>query len=128
MLLMHFIYRSLFFFIEPKFISQPSFGAPFTTTEDYVNLTGCIVATHFNLTKNEIYWLKNGYEKIHLNISDVIPKGGGVVKLTNNNFGVNVKYPIQGYYQCVIFNASYMKEEARSKKVHLQFQGNVSIS
>ena len=131
MLLMHFIYKSLFFsffFIEPKFISQPTFGAPFTTTKDYVNLTGCSVATHFNLTKNEIYWLKNGYEKIHLNISDVIPKGGGVVKLTNNNFRVNVKYPIQGYYQCAIFNASYMKEEARSKKVHLQFQGNVSIS
>lgn len=60
-------------------------------------------------------------------ISDVIPKSGGVVKLTNNNFKVNVKYPIQGYYQCAIFNASYMKEEVRSQKVHLQFQGNVSI-
>ena len=58
----------------------------------------------------------------------MIPKGGGVVKLTNNYFEVNVKYPIQGYYQCAIFKSGYMKEEARSQKVHLQFQGNVSIS
>ena len=74
-----------------------------------------------------VYWLKNGYEKIHLNISDVIPEGGGVVKLANNSFAVDEKYPIQGYYQCAV-NASYMKEEARSEKLHLQFQGKVFIS
>ena len=80
------------------------------------------------MTKNEIYWLRNGYKKTHLNINHGIPKGGGVVKLRNNNFKVKLKYPIQGYYQCAIFNASYMREEARSQKLHLQFQGNVFIS
>ena len=75
-----------------------------------------------------MYWLKNGYEKIHLNITNVIPMGGGVVKLTNNSFAGDEKYCIQGYYQCAVFNASYMKEEARSKKLHLQFQGNVFMS
>ena len=58
-------------------------------------------------------------------MSDVVPQGGGVVKLTNNSFNNVEKYPIQGYYQCAVFKASYMKEEERSKKVHLQFQGNV---
>ena len=54
--------------------------------------------------------------------------GGGVVKLTNNSFAGDEKYCIQGYYQCAVFNASYMKEEARSKKLYLQFQGNVFMS
>ena len=58
----------------------------------------------------------------------MVPQSGGVVKLTNNSFNVVEKYHIQGYYQCAVFNASYMEEEERSKKVHLQFQGNVFIS
>ena len=72
--------------------------------------------------------MKNGYETIHLNISGIVPKGGGVVKLRNNNFKVEEKCAVQGYYQCAVFNARYMKEEARSKKLHLQFQGNIFIS
>ena len=116
------------FFIEPKIISQPSFEAPFTSTNDPVNLIGCSIASHFNLTETEVYWLKNGYEKIHLSISGKIPKGGGVVKLTNNSFKVDEKYAVQGYYQCAVFNTRYMKEEAKSEKLHLQFQGNAFIS
>ena len=86
-------------FTEPKIISQPSFEAPFNITKDLnrfttVNLIGCCIASHFNLSQTEVYWLKNGYEKLHLIISDVISKGGSVVKLTNNNFKVNEKYRI----------------------------------
>ena len=57
----------------------------------------------------------------------MIPEGGGVVTLANNSFAVDEKYPIQGYYQCAV-NVSYMKGEARSEKLHLQFQGKVFIS
>ena len=57
----------------------------------------------------------------------MIPEGGGVVKLTDDSFQSDEKYRIQGYYQCVVFNSSYMKEQARSEKLHLQFQGNVFI-
>ena len=116
------------YFIEPKIISQPSFEAPFSTTNDPVNLIGCSIASHFNLSETEVYWLKNGYEKIHLNITGVIPKGGGVIKVTNNSFKVDEKYAIQGYYQCAVFNTRYMKEEVRSEKLHLQFHGNAFIS
>ena len=124
---MNSIYVYHTFFVEPKIISQPSFETPFNTTKDFVKLIGCNIATHFNLSGAEVYWLKNGYEKIHLNISDVIPEGGGVVKLTDDSFKSDEKYRIQGYYQCVVFNSSYMKEQARSEKLHLQFQGNVFI-
>ena len=117
----------LFFFIEPRFVSQPSFEAPFTTTKDYVNLIGCSIATRFNISKTEVYWLKNGYEKIYTNISDKVPKGGGVVKLANISSKVDEKYTIQGYYQCAVFNPTYMTEESRSKTLHLQFQGNIFI-
>ena len=86
------------------------------------------VASHFNLSWTEICWLKNVYEKIHLNMSYVVIEGGGVVKLTNIIFEVAKKYPIQGYYQCAVFHASYKKVEERSEKVHLQFKGNVFIS
>ena len=88
---------------------------------------GCSIASHFNLSETEVYWLKNGHEKIYLNISGAVPKGEGVVKLINNSFKVDEKYLIQGYYHCVVFNARYMRKEARSKKLHLQFQGNIFI-
>ena len=120
-------YISNNFIIEPKIISQPSFEAPFNTTKDSVNLIGCSIATHFNLSDTEVYWLKNGYEKIQLNISDRIPKGGGVVKLPNHSFIGNEKFIIQGYYQCVVFDPNYMKEEVRSEKLHLKFQGKIFV-
>lgn len=85
------------------------------------------VALQLILTCHSVYWLKNGYEKIQLNLSDRIPKGGGVVKLPNHSFIGNEKFIIQGYYQCVVFDPNYMKEEVRSEKLRLKFQGNIFV-
>lgn len=71
--------------------------------------------------------VKSGYEKIQLNISDRIPKGGGVVKLPNHSFIGNKNFIIQGYYQCFVFDPNSMKEELRSEKLHLKFQGTIFL-
>ena len=120
----------IFFFIEPKILSGPSAESPFNTTEDEVFLIGCRIATHFNLSSTAVYWLKNGFEKTGFTRSGNIPEGGGVFQLRSNGFEVDPtsKYTIQGYYQCAVFDPLYMKEEVRSKRLDVQFQGNIFIS
>ena len=121
----------MIFFIDPKIISAPSIEAPpFATTADPVFLTECRIATHFNLSKTAVYWLKNGFEKTDFTSSGHIPEGGGVFPLRAKRFQAEPSsmHIIQGYYQCAVFDPRYMKEEVRSEKLHLQFQGNVFIN
>ena len=130
---MTFIYRlhvvAKNFFIEPKIISAPSACKPFTTTKDEVFLSGCRIATHFNLSSTTVYWLENGLEKTGFTSSGNIPEGGSVFQLTGKDFEVEpqMKFTIQGYYQCAVFDTRYMKEEVRSERLDVQFHGNIFI-
>ena len=94
-----------------------------------MSLIGCTIATHFNLSSTAVYWLKNGFEKTDFTISENIPEGGGVFQLRDKGFQVESqrKYAIQGYYQCAVYDTRYMKEEVRSERLDVQFQGNIFI-
>ena len=117
------------FFIEPKIISSPSFEVSFTTTADPVILRGCSIAIHFDPSETAVYWLKNGFEKSNFTGKRQIPVGGGVFRLGSKVFDVEPSsmYIIQGYYQCAVFDPRYMKEEVRSERLDVQFQGNIFI-
>ena len=94
-----------------------------------MSLIGCRIATHFNLSSTAVYWLKNGFEKTGFTIGGNIPEGGGVFQLRGKGFEVEPqrKYTIQGYYQCAVYDTRYMKEEVRSERLDVQFQGNIFI-
>ena len=86
----------------------------------------CNIASHFELHDADMYWFKNGFEKLKFRRIRGEAHGGSslqstTIELTSSS---NDSYSHQGYYQCVIFARKCMKKEVRSSKLQLQFQGN----
>ena len=93
-----------------------------------VNVT-CNVASHFLLDDADVYWLKNGFEKLKFRKIVNQPDRDGFLQSTTIELSAtsNDSYSYQGYYQCVVFARRFMKEEVRSSKLQLQFQGKFSM-
>ena len=86
----------------------------------------CNVASHFKLHDADMYWLKNGFEKLKLRKIRNQADRDGLLQSTTIELSAssNDSYSYQGYYQCVVFARRFMKEEVRSLKLQVQFQGN----
>ena len=86
----------------------------------------CNIASHFTLHDADMYWLKNGFKKLKLRRIRNEADGDSLLQSTTIELPVfsNDSYIRQGYYQCVVFAPRFMKEEIRSSKLQLQFQGN----
>ena len=124
-----------FFFLEPCF--KPYFVTPVeSTTKSQIKLW-CNITSHFEPKNADIYVRKNGFKKIHLREDQI---SIATIPLSNNSsnaslfqpyksiiqYQINGNYSAQGYYQCAVFNPTLMTQEARSRKLQLQFQGNIS--
>ena len=108
---------------------KPCLDRPVKAAKDFpVNLT-CVIASHFLLHDADVYWLKNGFEKLKFRkIGNQTDRDcllqSTIIELSaasNNSYGY------QGYYQCVVFSRRFMKEEVRSSKLQLQFEGKLSM-
>ena len=89
----------------------------------------CNVASHFLLHDADVYWLKNGFEKLKFRkIGNQVDRDGllqsSTIELPATS---NDSYSYQGFYQCVVFAPRFMKEEVRSSKLQVQFQGKFSM-
>ena len=123
---------SVFFsFLEPRF--KPYFVTPVeSTTTSPVNLR-CNITSHFKPNNSDIYLLKNGFKKVYLSENQtsisIVPLGNNLSLIQPYNsilqYQMHGNYSAQGYYQCAVFTSTFMTKEARSKKLPLQFQGNV---
>ena len=89
----------------------------------------CNVASHFILHDADVYWLKNGFEKLEFRkIRNQDDRDSLLQSMTIElSAASNDSYSHQGYYQCVIFAPRFMKEEVLSSKLQVQFQGNFSM-
>ena len=89
----------------------------------------CNVASHFLLHDADVYWLKNGFEKLKFRKIRNQANRDGLLQSTTVELSAtsNDSYSYQGYYQCVVFARRFMKEEVRSSKLQVQFQGKFSI-
>ena len=116
--------NTIFFFLFPKsdlaskIVQQPKFLRPFKNEGDKVLITGCRIISYFNLTNSDIYWLKDGIQKIMSEIGSVNKQ----YSMENLQF-IRSSYQNQGFYQCVVFSKGYMKSPIMSEKIHVQFAG-----
>ena len=116
-------------FLGPRIISKPYFKRPVKSAKDFpVNMT-CNIASHFMLHDADVYWLKNGFEKLkyrkirnHTDEESVLQSTTIELSASSND-----SYSHQGYYQCVVFAQRFMKKEVKSSKLQLQFQGNFFV-
>ena len=85
----------------------------------------CNIASHFMLHDVEVYWFKNGFEKLKFRKIQNHSVGQRLLQSTIElPSSSNDSYSHQGYYQCVIFAQRFMAKEVRSSKLQVQFQGN----
>ena len=116
-------------FLVPQIVSKPYLERPVKVAKDFpVNIT-CNVASHFTLHDVDMYWLKNGFEKLKFRkIVNQADRGNLLQSMTIElSASSNDSYSHQGYYQCAVFARRFMKEEVRSSKLQLQIQGNFSV-
>ena len=107
-------------------MSKPYFGRPVKAAKDVaVNMT-CNIASHFSLYETDVYWLKNGFENLKFKTTG---NQEGLLQSTTIALAAtsNDSYIYQGYYQCVVFAPRFMKEEVRSSKLQVQFEGKFSM-
>ena len=85
----------------------------------------CNIASHFMLHDVDVYWFKNGFEKLKFRKIQNHSVGQRLLQSTIElSSSSNDSYSHQGYYQCVIFAQRFMEKEVRSSKLQVQFQGN----
>ena len=86
----------------------------------------CNIASHFPLHDGDVYWIKNGFNKLNPNKIQNHSDGNRTFQSASIELSVsfNDSYKHQGYYQCVVFVQKFMKKEVKSSKLHVQFQGN----
>ena len=89
----------------------------------------CKVASHFVLHDADVYWLKNGFEKLKFRKIGNQTDRDSLLQSTTIElpFTSNDSYSHQGYYQCVVFARRFMKEGILSSKLQVQFQGSFSM-
>ena len=89
----------------------------------------CKVASHFTLHDADVYWLKNGFEKLKFRKLRNQADGDSLLQYTTIELSAtsNDSYGHQGYYQCAVFAQRFMKKEVLSSKLQVQFQGIFSI-
>ena len=107
-------------------MSKPYFDRTVKAAKDLtVNMT-CNVASHFLLRETDVYWLKNGFEKLKFKTTG---NQEGLLQSTTIELAAtsNDSYIYQGYFQCVAFAPRFMKEEARSSKLQVQFEVKFSM-
>lgn len=85
---------------------------------DAVEIIGCLVKSTLNLTQIGGYYVHQNNRKIPSSIS-YSPSGWRFAGLLIPES----TYETQGTYQCGIFAEEFMKNEIRSKKVNVQFEG-----
>ena len=125
-----FIWKFHFSILVPRIISKPYLKRPVKVTKDFPVKMTCNVASHFVLHDADIYWLKNGFQKLKFKrkIGNQADRENLIQSTTIElSASSNDSYSHQGYYQCVVFARRFMKEEVRSSKFQLQFQGNFSM-
>ena len=108
----------------PYFTKHPEFRTPVKIITDNTFLFACNFASHFNISESDVYWLKNGYEKVQIGLSGrnpIVAMGGSVLRTLDIAFEVPTYFD-QGSYQCVVYNR-YTKREVKSRKLHLQYEG-----
>ena len=73
----------------------------------------------------DVYWIKNGFDKLNYSKIQKHSDGGHLLQLASVelSYSANDSYSYQGYYQCVVFAATFMKQEVISPKLHVQVQG-----
>ena len=101
-------------------MQQPEFVRPFKNEGEEINITGCRIISSFNLTNSDIYWLKDGVQKIMLKVA-----GTSNGYLMENLQFARSSYRNQGFYQCAVFSIGYMKSPIMSEKIHIQFAGKI---
>ena len=99
-------------------MQQPEFVHPFKNEGEDVDITGCRIISSFSLTDSDIYWLKDGVQKIKLKVTSV-----GIGYSIENLQFVRSSYHNQGFYQCVVFSRGCMRNPIMSEKIHVQFAG-----
>ena len=99
-------------------MQQPKFVRHFENEGDDVSITGCRIISYFNLTNSDIYWLKDGIQKIMSKVANANKQ----YSMENLQF-VRSSYQNQGFYQGVVFSRGYMKRPIISEKIHIQFAG-----
>ena len=117
--------KLLFLTLVPQIVSM-ALERPVKSAKDFpVNMT-CSIASHFILHDADIYWFKNGFEKSKFRRIRNEADGDSLLQSTTIELtsSSNDSYSHQGYYQCFIFAPRFMKEEVRSPKLQIQFQGN----
>ena len=77
----------------------------------------------------DMYWLKNGFEKLKFRKIGNQADRDSLLQSTTIELPAtsNDSYSHQGYYQCVVFARRFMKEEVLSSKLQIQFQGSFSM-
>ena len=99
-------------------MQQPKFVRHFENEGDDVSITGCRIISYFNLTNSDVYWLKDGIQKIMSKVASVNKQ----YSMENLQF-LRSSYQNQGFHQCVVFSRGYMKRPIVSEKIHILFQG-----
>ena len=107
-----------FFYLEPRFINQPKFQLKPKTVGDKLILLGCNIQNEHLFTQDDFYFLKHGSHRINTNYN---PKYGNA---TMAGLLLNVtSYRDQGYYQCAVFNKTFMENEVKSGNVTVHLEG-----
>ena len=104
--------------LAPKIVQQAKFVRHFENEGDDVSITGCRIISYFNLTNSDIYWLKDGIQKVMSEVASFNKQ----YSMENLQFAPS-SYQNQGFYQCVVFSKGYMKRPIISEKIHVQFAG-----
>ena len=122
------------FFLDPCF--KFYFLTPVeSSTKSQVKLR-CNITSHFKPRYSDIYLLKNGFKKLHLNEDQIsiatVPlnnetSNGSLIQPYKSilQYQINDNYSAQGFYQCAVSSKMFRNHEARSQKLQLQFQGNI---
>lgn len=86
----------------------------------------CKIASHFSLSDADVFWIKNGFDKLSYSKIGKHSDGGRLFQLASIELSpsANDSYGYQGSYQCSVFVEKFMKKELTSPKLHIQVQGN----
>ena len=113
------------FFLEPRF--KVYFVSPVSVSASKSQLKlSCNITSHFKPSNSDIYLLKNGFKKVHLSEDQTSISTASPVSYNSFlQYEMHSNYSAQGYYQCAVFTPEFMTKEVRSKKLQLQFPGNI---
>ena len=102
---------------------QPKLIGRIQNEGETIVIRGCQIVSYFNLTNSDVYWLKNGLEKVALENVTITGRNRRSEYLLSDLQFERSNYVNQGFYQCAVFSRSFMKTPILSEKIHIQFEG-----